>query len=174
MSDAPVALRYEGAGEFRGAGIIWDRRCDSQFVIGEVYRMAPVEERSMRSHNHYFSCIAEAWKNLPEQYQDAPWAQSPEHFRKYLLIKAGYHDSRSIVAASKAEAQRIAAFVKPIDEFAVVVVSEATVTIYTAQSQAIKAMGKKVFGESKNAVLDLAAEMIGTTADELAAQGKAA
>jgi hypothetical protein len=68
-----------------------------------------------------------------------------EVLRKKMLIRAGYADERSIVCASKAEAQRVAAFVKPMDEYAVVTVREAVVRVYTAQSQSIKAMGAKPF-----------------------------
>lgn len=137
-----------------------------EFVVGETYRMEVIEERSAKSHNHYFACIAEAWKNLPDDAAER--FSAPEALRKFALIKTGYHDSRSIVAASKAEAQRIAAFVRPSDEFAVVVVNEATVTVYTAKSQSLKAMGKQDFAASKNAVLDYCATLIGVQQRALA------
>ena len=70
---------------------------------------------------------------------------------------------RSIVASSKAEALRVAAFIRPVDEFAVVTVIEAVVTIYTAKSQNMRAMGKKGFRASADAVLDFVSAMIGTS-----------
>ena len=90
-----------------------------------------------------------------------------EHLRKHALIRAGFRDERTIVASSKAEAQRIAAFVRPFDEYAIVVAKEATVIVYTAKSQSLRAMGRKEFAESKNAVLDEIAAMAGVEADDL-------
>lgn len=144
----------------------FQRACDEQFTIGEVYTLEEVKSRSQVSHNHYFASLHDGWLNLPEHLTERFPTQ--EHLRKWCLVKAGYHDQRSIVASSKAEAQRIAAFIKPLDEFAVVIVSECTVTIYTAKSQSKKAMGAADFQKSKSAVLDLIANMIGTDAGTLA------
>lgn len=139
---------------------------DKHYTIGENYVLVEHQERSLASHGHYFACLREAWLNL----SDADMERFPtqEHLRKYALIKAGYHDQRSIVCASKAEANRMAGFIKPMDEFAVVIASEATVTVYTAKSQSMRAMGKADFQTSKDAVLQIVAEMIGVTADALA------
>ena len=166
MTDEPRPLwfRWEGDG-FVPLTKLWQKRADEQYVVGQQYRLAPYEERSINSHNHYFVCISEAWKNLPEHLAER--FQSAEHLRKYALIKTGYRNERSIVAASKSEAQKVAAFVRPMDDYALVVVSERVVTIYTARSQSIRAMNKEVFGESKNAVLDMISEMVGVSAGEL-------
>lgn len=149
----------------------FQRSCDERFVIGMVYTLEEVKGRSQVTHNHYFACLHDGWMNLPEHLAERFPTQ--EHLRKWCLIKCGYHDQRSIVASSKAEAQRIAAFIKPVDEFAIVVVSECTVTIYTAKSQSKKAMGAKDFQESKSKVLDLIASMIGTDAGTLARNAEA-
>jgi hypothetical protein len=145
------------------------RRADAAFVIGEVYTLAEVQGRSAASHNHYFAALNDAWLNLPED--KAERFPTADHLRKWALIRAGYRDERSIVCASKAEAQRVAAFLKPMDDYAVVVVSEAVVTVYTAKSQSVKAMGKQDFQASKDAVLTVLAEMIGVEPAQL---GKAA
>lgn len=140
--------------------------CDQRFVIGEFYYLEESKSRSDVSHRHYFACVHDGWMNLPEHMTERFPTQ--EHLRKWCLIKCGYHDQRSIVASSKAEAQRIAAFIRPVDEFAVIVVSECTVTIYTAKSQSKKAMGNDDFQDSKRKVLDMIAGMIGTDATSLA------
>lgn len=142
------------------------RLADQHFVIGEEYPLVVHEQRSMASHGHFFAVLQNAWQNLPEA--EAARFPSAEHLRKWALIRAGYADERSIVCASKAEAQRVAAFVRPMDDFAVVVVSEAVVKVYTAQSQSMRAMGRKAFAESKQAVLDVLAGMLGTTPGALA------
>lgn len=141
------------------------KRCDAEFIVGVVYHLEAMEERSAASHRHYFAAVNEAWQNLPEAMVE----QFPisEHLRKWCLIRAGYHQSRDIVVSSKAEAQRLAAFVKPMDSYAVVVARAAVVTVYTAESQSQKAMGKERFQESKDAVLSLLAAMIGTDPIEI-------
>lgn len=149
---APLTFRYEGEGNFAPASDYWARRADLAYVVGELYQMVPHEDRSQATHNHFFASIGNAWQNLPDAMLDE--YPTAEHLRKKMLVKCGYADERSIVCASKAEAQRVAAFVKPIDEYAIVVVREAVVRVYTAQSQNTRAMGKKAFQESKQAVLD--------------------
>lgn len=135
------------------------RAANEAFVVGERYRMEVVEERSQRSHSHYFASIHEMWASLPDD--KAVHFQTPEHLRKFALIRCGYSDQRQIVCASKAEAQRVAAFVRPLDEYAVVTTHEAVVSVFTAQSQSRKAMGHKAFQESKDKVLDYIAGLIG-------------
>ncbi|MFL7901509.1 hypothetical protein ACJ41P_10280 [Azospirillum argentinense] len=168
---APIPFRWEGDSFAPMPGFA--RRCDEVFVVGQVYRLTEEEDRSAASHRHYFACINAAWENLPERLAaDFP---TPDHLRRYALIRAGYADSRTLVASSKAEAVRLAAFVKPMDSYAVVVVSDATVTVWTARSQSAKAMGKKDFQESKDRVLDVIAGLIGTDPATLSTQaGQAA
>lgn len=138
---------------------------DRYYVVGETYRLAPYEERSMRSHRYYFASVNEAHKNLPDDLAER--FPTADHLRKFALIKAGFRDERSIVAGSKAEAQRLAAFIKPMDEYAVVTVREAVITVYTPKSQSVRAMGKKAFRESADKVLDVISAMIGTDSDTL-------
>lgn len=149
------------------------KMADEQFVVHENYRMEVREERSAASHGFYFASLHEAWSNLPEEHAER--FQTAEHLRKYCLIKAGFADQRQIVCASKAEALRFAAFVRPMDEYAIVTASEAVVTVYTAKSQSMRAMGKKDFQASKDAVLEIAWGMVGIAADDAAKHvGKAA
>lgn len=153
----PIPFRWDGEAMVPLKG--WAATCDREYVIGETYRLAPFEERSLASHNHYFAAIHEAWQNLPEPLAER--FPTAEHLRKYAVIKAGYCDQRTEVVASKAEAQRIARFIRPLDEYAIVVSNESTVSIFTAKSQSMKAMGKKAFGESKQEVLEIVAAMVG-------------
>lgn len=131
----------------------------AEFGEGEVVTLERREGRSRASHNAYFAQVEEAWSNIPEHMAER-WA-TPDHLRRWALIKAGYRDERSIACASKAEALRVAAFVRPLDEYAVVVVREAVVTVLTAKSQSLKAMGKVDFQDSKTKVLDVLADLIG-------------
>ena len=116
---------------------------------------------------HYFACIHQAWLNLPEEMADQ--FPTEEHLRAYALIKTGYCDSNTLVCSSKAEAQRTAAFLKPIDSFAVVTVKDNVVIRYSAQSQSMRAMNRDDFQRSKEAVLDIISAMTKTSRKELEA-----
>lgn len=155
---APILFQWDGEAMVP-ANAFWRRKADETFAIGERHPLVIQEERSQISHAHYFASVAEVWKNLGED-QSAHFPTS-EHLRKWALIRCGYRDERSITCASKAEALRVAAFVKPMDDFAVVTTAGATVVVLTAKSQSYRAMGKREFGESKNAVLDFLWAMIG-------------
>jgi hypothetical protein len=138
---------------------------DRIYVDGEDYRLGVIEERSMGSHGHFFAMLHEAFMNLPDDLAER--FQTPDHLRKYALIKAGFYDERSVCCSSKAEAQRIAAFMRPLDNYAIVIASEAVVRIFTAKSQSLKAMGKDEFQRSKTAVLEIVSSMIATSQQAL-------
>jgi hypothetical protein len=148
------------------------RLADRQYVIGEEYSLVPHEDRSPASHRHFFAAVNEAWKSLPEDMADS--FPTPDHLRKYALIRAGYRDERTIVASSRAEALRIAAFVKPMDEYALVSTAGSTVVVLTAKSQSERAMGRADFQASKDAVLTILADMLGVEPATLAKQTEAA
>lgn len=163
---APQPFRWSGS----AMEPLRPRAADRAYVIGEVYTLETVEQRSGPQHRFYFAALAEAWRNLPddlaEEYPDA------ETLRKKALIRTGFHDQRSIVCASKAEARRVAAFVKPMDRYAVVLVSEAVVRVYTARSQSVRAMGREQFAGSVEKVLEFCASLIGVAPGELAKEGE--
>ena len=157
-------LLYRWTGEAMEPLPRFRARCDEAFTVGETYRLTAEEERSLRSHRHYFALVHDYWLNIPEKMGDR-WP-SEEHFRKWCLIQAGYADERSIVCANKTEAQRVAAFMRPMDSYAIVTVHEAVVRVFTAQSQSMKAMGAKVFQQSKDKVLEIMAGIVGAVSPE--------
>lgn len=168
----PITFRWDGEA-MTPATPFMARLADKTFVIGENYRLMEEHERSAASHRHYFAVIHDAWMNLPEEMAER--FPTSESLRKFALIKAGYRDERTFVAGSRAEALRLAAFVKPIDDFAIVTATGATVTIWTAKSQSVRAMGGKAFQESKQAVLDVIADLIGVSPETLSREaGQAA
>lgn len=160
---APVAYRWNG--DAMQPMPRFAAQCNRDFVVGQVYVLEELQERSSKSHAHYFACIAAAWHSLPDDM--AARFPSPEHLRKWALIRAGYVDSREMVARSRAEALRIAAFLRPADDYAVVETSGAAVRIWTARSQSVRAMGKREFQASKDAVLAVIADVIGATAKQV-------
>lgn len=164
MTDTAPPVPFQWDGEYMRP--LQPKRADAFYTVGERYLMAPICHRSDASHKHEFAWLREAWMSLPEAMGD----QFPTavHLRKYALIKAGYCDSHTITCNSRAEALRVAAFIRPMDEFAVVAVNGATVTRYTAKSQSRKAMGAKDFQASKEAIMGVVADLIGVTTKQLA------
>jgi hypothetical protein len=136
-----------------------------QFVVGEQYTLIVHEERSHASHSHYFAAVSEAWRNLPDQLQ-MRWPSS-EHLRRWALCRAGYASERNIIARNHKEAMEIGAIVRGIDDYAIIKVSGDVVTVWTARSQSRKAMNKKEFKKSKDAVLRIVSELIGVDATTL-------
>lgn len=149
MNSQPVLFRWQG--EAMEPLPRFAKACDAAFTVGEVYRMEVQEQRSIVSHNHYFATLQEIFLSLPEGADER--IKSADHMRKFALIRLGYRDERSILCASKAEARRVAAFIQPMDDFAIVTVHEAMVVVWTAKSQSLKAMGKAAFQQSKDDVL---------------------
>lgn len=172
MSEAPPILcRWDGdafvpVGRFA-------RTADDHYVVGENYQIVQHQERSSKSHRHYFAAVNDAWASLPEGMGDR--FPTPDHLRKFALIRTGYCDERTFVAGSRAEAVRLAAFLRPVDDFAVVEVQGTTVVVRTAKTQNMRAMDKAAFTASKNAVLDYLADLIAVEPGALAANaGRAA
>jgi hypothetical protein len=164
-SGTPFAFRYDAERSVMVPKL--PRLADRHYVDGQWYTLAIVEDRSGASHRHYHAAIKDAWLSLPE-----PWAErfpTETHLRKYALVKAGYCDVQEFAVSSHAEALRLAAFVRGIDEYAVVLTKDKTVQRFTAKSQNYRTMNKAEFETSKAAVLEVIAGIIGVTAGDLRA-----
>ena len=155
----PVKLYWNGK-VFLPAGC--ESLCETQFEAGRHYIMEADGERSYKSHNHYFAQIHDCWQNLPEALSER--FPTAEHLRKWCLIREGYSCQITHVCGSEAEAKELAAKLKPVDEFSVVVARDLTVIIAQAKSQKKNSMEPKEFQESKTKVLERMEEMIGVKA----------
>lgn len=171
MSAPPIPMRWDG--ESLTPLPSFARRADDYYVIGKVYRIVDLEDRSDVSHRHEFAWLREAWQNLPEQLQDE--FPSPEHLRKRALIECGFYDQTIIDVGSKAGAMRVAQYARGEDEYAVAVVRGPIVVVRKAKSQSRRAMDKHEFQASKTAILEWVATLLGVTSEQLstAAQGGA-
>lgn len=161
-------IRYDWTGEAMVPRGRFAQEADQHFVIGESYILVAHEQRTAKSHAHYFACVTDAWENLPPA--TAQRYPTPDHLRKWALIRAGFRDETTFVASSKAEAVRLAAFLRPIDDTAVVLIKDAVVVRYTAKSQSMKAMGRDDFKRSKDLVLAILEQEIGVGPGELGHQ----
>ncbi len=161
MTDV-LPMKYEGDGMFR---CLHPKRVNLD--VGQVHGWQMAEHRSAKSHDHFFAVVNEAWKSLPESMADD--FPSPEHLRKYALIKAGFCTETQIVCANNNEAMTLAIKAKQMDRYALVAINGKAVTIWTADSQRKDAMGRKLFQEAKERALDVISELIGTDAASLRA-----
>ena len=110
----------------------WPRLAAGRFTGCEDYLLAPVEPRSDASHRHEFAWLREAWKNLPEDMADE--FPTPEHLRKWALIRAGYFNETLLDVGSNAAALRVASHLRARDDFAHVVVRGPLVVERTAKT----------------------------------------
>lgn len=167
----PISMQWQGDA-FTPASNYWAKKCDEHFVVGEFYTLEIRQDRSARSHAHYFASVNEAFNNLPDELS----ARFPtaEHLRKWALIRAGYRDQKPIVCANANEASIVASYIRPLDDYAAVSVRDDIVIVLTAKSQSYRAMGAKEFQKSKTAVLEILAKLIGTTTQALITAGETA
>lgn len=159
----PYVVRYTG----EGFTLLGRSRqvCDAELVIGQIYRLSLIEERSEAVHNHQFAWLTEAWRNLPEDLADM--YPSPEFLRKRALIQAGFFNETVIDVGNRAGAMRVAAAWRSKDDFAFVAVRGVVVVVREAKSQSRGKMDRKEFQASKTAIMEIIAEMIGVTPGEL-------
>jgi hypothetical protein len=166
-SGVPIEMYWDSTNRaLRPVNAAWTKRAEQRWAAGEIYHITEQEARSTASHNHYFASVESAWKNLPEILAER--FPSSDHLRKYALIRTGWHNSHVVTCGTRADAMRVAALARSLDEFAVVDIPPAgsVVTVYTAQSQSTR-MGKDDFQSSKDDVLSFLASMIGVKTEDL-------
>lgn len=151
------AYRYEGDGTFIALPR-FRAALDAEFVVGQAYILEQRQDRSAKSHAQFFAQLADAWGTLPERF-DGRWP-TDVHFRKYLLIKAGWCDHTQHPCASRAEAERTRVLAKRMDDYAVVVVSGNVVDVFTAKSQRFAAMDRRAFQEVKDKIFGFLDDML--------------
>ena len=170
MSETPpIVARYDGEGAFQALGR-FAAECDRHFVIGQKYQLAELEERSSKTHKHFFATVGDAWSTLPEGLAER-WPH-PTILRKFCLIKAGFCTQADHVCGSKAEALRLTGFLaaqfSDPDAYRLVSVTRNVVNVWTPHSQSLRSMDKATFQASKEGVFAVLAELLGTTAETLA------
>lgn len=162
--DTPII--YSWTGEAMQPLGRFAKKADGRFVVGELYRLTDVEERSIASHNQYFASIHDRWLSLPDDL--AVQFPTDELLRKHALILTGYRRERKFVASSKEEARKLAAFLRPQsvdDDYAIISVHENVVVEWKALSQSYKGMPTKgQFQASKQAVIDYLDKLLGIEA----------
>lgn len=141
---------------------------------GEIVTVTIERGRSMVSHRHQFAWVKDAWGSIPESLMHMPWAETPETFRKHALIATGFHTTYTLDCGANATARRVKAALMAAEArahgYALGQVRGPVVTVWTPESQSVRAMGGDRFRESKNAILDWMAAQIGVAPDDLRRQ----
>jgi hypothetical protein len=130
-----------------------------QFGAGGEYVLDEVNERSLASHSQYFAALKDYFDNVPEKMA-ARWP-SPVHFRRWLLVEAGWFDEKEFELFSEKHAKALATFIRTEDAYARLTIHGKKVIVRRAKSQSLKAMGKDDFEKSKRDVLELAEQLVG-------------
>ncbi len=138
---------------------------------GEMVLVSIERARSPASHRHQFAWLRDAWGNLPETLAGYPWAETPETLRKHALIATGYcHVSATDVGSNPAAMRMKAVLLAQATAahgYAIATVRGPILTLYTPESQSVRAMGGTRFRESKTAVLNWIADRIGVSPESL-------
>lgn len=142
------------------------KACDRRFGRDGTHLLAPINERSLAQHNHYFAALHGYYTNLPETIS-ARWT-SEEHFRKWCLVECGWFTEKEFDMESDKHAKRLAAFIRPEDIYAHITTRGKTVIVRRARSQAFDAMDKEEFTASSKAVLELAESFVGVKPTKMA------
>lgn len=163
----PLRFVWTDDGVFRPASPLWARKADERYVVGMEYRLTEIVEQSERSRRHFHAVVRDAWLSLPDEL--AAQFETADHLRKHCTIKAGFHEKRSIHCGSTPEARKVAAFIRPMDSYAIVTTAENVVTVWTALST--RGLDHRTFQTLKDGCLDEIAKLIGTDATTLDKQG---
>lgn len=143
----------------------WPSAVSRHYKEGERYLLVPHEERSMRSHRHFFCAVKEGFENLPEEVAEN--FRSPDHLRQHALIRTGFCETQTIVMDSPEDARKMAAVLRGLQEYSIVKVDGCVVNRFTPKSQSYRTMNKEEFARSKTAVLDYIAGLVGVSKDDL-------
>ncbi len=165
---APVLFEWDGESMVPVSRMA--KMADREYVIGYKYYLeaiTPEDQRSRKSHAHYFATVTEYWRTLPENLSNEPWANTPEFLRHYALVKTGWVSTATYTCGSRAEAVRWAGILpKPVNDkgepvYHIRSVVGSILHQFTPRSQSFKGMNVKEFQESKDDVLGFLAETVG-------------
>lgn len=151
MSDDPIICRFTD-GALVPSTNYQRHLAFERWQEGQLVPVVEHSQRSDKSHDHYFATLNDMWASLPEDV--SPDFPNVDVLRAHALIRTGYANKRQLVSRSNAEAERVAAFMRPASPLAIIAVDGCVVTEWTAESQKYRAMGKQRFQESKDAVLE--------------------
>lgn len=173
----PILVRFTGD-VFEPANVPMLTRAQKHFETGEVYAIEFADPPSDVTKRHFFAVINDSWKNLSnEPLPGKNWSladryPSPEHLRKWAIVKAGYADESMVPCDTDEMADRVVMMARRLDTYCVISRPEGSnvVRIWTAQS--ITKMDRRTFQNCKTLVFGILSDLIGVEPHTLAAQGQ--
>ncbi len=166
MKIKPVAI-WDGEAFYPEARFQW--QCQQDYAVGEKYQFEALPMRSIRSHNHFFISIEDAWLNIRDDYPKK--FPSPEHLRKWALVECGYCTERVTVYDTAKDARQAAKEIREENPHDVMQVKGNILYKWRPLSQKVLQMDAVKFQKSKTDVLDLLASMIGVRQKQLGKGG---
>jgi hypothetical protein len=165
---------------------IWARYQDGWFIPfsgectdrsledGKVYRIKIDEQRYWPRHEWFMAFVREAWESLPDEEHNK--YRNADHFRKRMLIAAGYATVQKMPMPSEEAATMMATYLgKLTDDYSIVTTAQNVVIVMTAKSQSLGDVGKPTgmeneeeFKRSCNDVVECIARLYGITPDTIA------
>jgi hypothetical protein len=160
----PISFVYQD-GAFRPAGRYAAEQVAARYGDGQVVKLVEYEPRSRAHHNWFFVAVTHVFENLTDE-QRLLWP-TEEALRKYALCKAGCCDVATHVCSSKAEAERLAGFLRSHRMADLVVHDGSLVTALSAWSMKYREMSKTRFRECVEKTLPILADIIGVEVEAL-------
>jgi hypothetical protein len=144
----------------------------AKYKRGDSVWLTELEESSPETRGHYFAVIKKAFDNMPKEWGFL----NEQHLRKWCLIECGYCHIEEVVCASEKEARLKADGVilsnRLREDYCIVIAKGNVIRIVTAESQRMKAMGRRRFQDSKQAVIEKLADMLRVTVEQLTEESK--
>jgi len=132
--------------------------------------LVPYDQRSDKTHDHYFACVRAAWTNWPEDYPRR--LANVDQMRKHALISTGHYDQSAGAYKSVEEAAAFVTTIMRAVDYAEYSIVDNVVVLRIAKTQKKRAMGAAQFQQSKEDVLDFLSSVIGVNVTTLARQAK--
>jgi hypothetical protein len=157
-----VDLAYRGNGTFAVTDDASYALVNQKFGQGQVIRFSHDEQRSDEEHKFWFAVVRACWKSLPDKARRERWPNA-EYLRKWLLVKAGHCRKMDVVCDNSRDIPHIINTARFIDKYSVIKVDRiaGVVSIFIAESQEYKVMGKEKFQAVTTLCLHILAEIMG-------------
>ena len=168
MTDRTLRAQWDGEGFFLPT--VSKMKCKETLKPGETVALEIKRPRHLAMHRRFMAMVTDYHDNLPESLANAPFAASPDHLRKYALIRCGFADTITHTAKSEAEARRVEETFQSMrgDTFALVYRQGLIVYRSVALSQAFAKMNQKQFRESSERIEEFLATLVGGKRGEAA------
>ncbi len=113
MTDTPIL--FEWTGEAMKPRPRFEKFADERYIVGEIYRMAAVAERTIQAEGRYHATLKDLWLTLMDVHNPilTETFPNPDRLRYHALCMTGLRREAKYVMADEAHAKRFAASIRP-------------------------------------------------------------